>query len=136
VGNLVFAYAQAVVPKVTVVVGKAIGSGYNAMGSKNIGADIVYAWQDAQIAALDSDTGATITYKQEIADSENPVAARAEYAAKYAEENSSTLVAAQLGYVDDIIAPADTRIAVAAALEILAGKREDSLPKKHGNAPV
>jgi predicted amidohydrolase len=134
--RLVAAYAQASVPKVTVVAGQAIGSGWLMMGSKSCGADMVYAWPEAVIAPLQADTAAVILYDKQIAQADDPIAARAEYTAQYLQQDVSALAAAQAGIVDNIFAPEATRPMVAAALEMLASKREQTMPKKHAVAPV
>lgn len=135
-GRMAAAYAQASVPKVTVVTGQAIGSGWLLMGSRACGADMVFAWPEAVIASLEADTAAVILYDEQIAASDNPVAARAEYAARYAKEEGSALAAARAGAVDQIFLPQDTRPMVAAALEMLSAKREQRMPRKHAVAPV
>ena len=124
--SLTYAYAEATVPKVTVVTGKAYGSAYVTMGSKAIGADMVYAWPDAEIGMMESDMAAKIMYAD--ADAET----LKEKAAQYKELQSSPLSAARRGYVDTIIEPADTRKYVIGAFEMLFTKREERPSKKHG----
>ena len=124
--SLTYAYAEATVPKVTVVTGKAYGSAYVTMGSKAIGADMVYAWPDAEIGMMESDMAAKIMYAD--ADAET----LKEKAAQYKELQSSPLSAARRGYVDTIIEPADTRKYVIGAFEMLFTKREERPMKKHG----
>ena len=130
--RLTCAYAEATVPKVTVVTGQAYGTAYLTMASKALGADIVYAWPDAAIGMMDANAAAKIMYAKEIERADNAAALIAEKAAVYAEKQSSALAAAKRGYVDDIIEAADTRKRVIAALEMLFTKREDRPAKKHG----
>ena len=124
--KLTYAFANATVPKVNVIVGKAYGSAYITMNSKSIGADIVYAWPTAEIGMMDSTLAAKIMYAD--ADAET----LKEKAAAYKELQSSPMSAARRGYVDSIIDPADTRKYVIGAFEMLFTKREDRPAKKHG----
>ncbi len=131
-GRLTYAFANASVPKVTVVTGEAYGTAYLAMNSKSIGADMVYAWENASIGMMDATAAAKIMYADEIAKADDSVALIAEKAAEYHALQSSALAAAKRGYVDDIIAPCDTRKRVIAAFEMLFTKREDRPDRKHG----
>ena len=124
--KLTYAFVNATVPKVNVVIGKAFGSAYVAMNSKSLGADMVYAWPDAEIGMMDSALAAKIMY----ADAD--AATIKEKAAEYKELQSSPLSAARRGYVDTIIEPVDTRKYVIGAFEMLFTKREDRPMKKHG----
>ena len=126
VAKLTYAFANATVPKVNVIVGQAYGSAYIAMNSKSLGADMVYAWSDAEIGMMDSKLAAKIMY----ADEDNETLK--EKAAEYKELQSSPMSAARRGYVDAIIEPADTRRYVIGAFEMLFTKREDRPDKKHG----
>ena len=126
VGALVHAFADATVPKVNVVIGKAFGTAYTAMNSKAIGADMVYAWENAEIGMMDADLAAKIMYAGDDA------AALTEKAAEYRELQNSVSSAAARGYVDTIISPADTRKYVIGAFEMLFTKREERPSKKHG----
>ena len=131
-GRLTYAFANATVPKVTVIVGEAYGSAYLAMNSKSIGADIVYAWPQASVGMMDASAAAKIMYADEIAAAEDGAALISEKAAAYAALQSSAVAAAKRGYVDDIIEACDTRKRVIAAFEMLFTKREDRPGKKHG----
>ena len=131
-GRLTYAFANATVPKVTVVIGEAYGSAYLTMNSKSIGADIVYAWPQTSIGMMDAAAAAKIMYADEIAASEDSTALISEKAAAYRELQSSPLAAAKRGYIDDIIEACDTRKRVIAAFEMLFTKREDRPGKKHG----
>ncbi|MCC8127302.1 MAG: carboxyl transferase [Clostridiales bacterium] len=131
-GRLTYAYANASVPKITVVTGIAYGTAYLVMGSKALGADIVYAWPDAQIGMMDAQAAAKIMYADEIDKADDSVALINEKAAAYRELQSSAVSAAKRGYVDDIIEAGDTRKRVIAAFEMLYTKREDRPDRKHG----
>ena len=126
VAKLTYAFANATVPKVNVIVGKAFGSAYVSMNSKSIGADLVYAWPTAEIGMMDAKLAAQIMYADADAETLN------EKAAEYKELQSSPNSAAARGYVDAIIEPADTRKYVIAAFEMLFTKREDRPAKKNG----
>ena len=126
VAKLTYAFANATVPKVNVIVGKAFGSAYVSMNSKSIGADLVYAWPTAEIGMMDAKLAAQIMYADADAETFN------EKAAEYKELQSSPNSAAARGYVDAIIEPADTRKYVIGAFEMLFTKREDRPAKKHG----
>ncbi len=126
IGELVHAFASATVPKVNVIIGKAYGTAYVAMNSKSVGADIVYAWDNAEIGMMDASMAAKIIYPGSEASVIN------EKAAEYRELQSSVGSAAARGYVDTVIAPVDTRKYVIGAFEMLFTKREDRPAKKHG----
>lgn len=132
VAKLTYAFANATVPKVNIIIGQALGSAYITMNSKSLGADIVYAWTDATIGMMDSIAATKIMYAEEIKKSSNAMQLINEKAAQYYELQSSAEAAARHGYVDDIIAPAETRKRVIAAFEMLFTKREDRPSKKHG----
>ena len=129
---LTYAFADASVPKVTVIIGQAYGTAYLTMASKATGADLVYAWPTAAIGMMDAQAAAKIMYADEIAAADNSVALINEKAAEYQKLQASAEAAARRGYVDDIIQPEDTRKRVIAALEMLFTKREDRPAKKHG----
>ncbi len=129
---LTYAFADASVPKVTVIIGQAYGTAYLTMASKATGADLVYAWPTAAIGMMDAQSAVKIMYADEIAAADNSVALINEKAAEYQKLQSSAEAAARRGYVDDIIQPEDTRKRVIAALEMLFTKREDRPAKKHG----
>ena len=131
-GRLTYAFANADVAKVTVVIGEAFGSAYVTMNSKSIGADIVYAWPQAKIGMMDAQSAVKIMYSEDIEKSENAAALISEKAAEYEKLQSSAQAAARRGYVDDIIEAGETRKRVIAAFEMLFTKREDRPSKKHG----
>jgi len=134
--KMLYAYSEATVPKITVVLRKAYGGAYIAMCAKQLGADMVFAWPQAEIAVMGPDGAANIIFKKEIDASENPAETRANKLAEYRAEFATPYQAAKRGHVDDVIVPSETRQKVAAALNMLASKRENRPSKKHGNFPV
>jgi propionyl-CoA carboxylase beta chain len=134
--KLIYAYAEATVPLVTVITRKAYGGAYDVMGSKHLGADINLAWPTAQIAVMGAQGAVNILYKRELADAPDPEARRAELAAEYEDTLANPYLAAERGYVDGVIAPSQTRVAVSQALRALRTKRGTMPPKKHGNIPL
>jgi acetyl-CoA carboxylase carboxyltransferase component len=134
--KLLYAYCEATVPRVQVVVRKAYGGAYLVMDSKAIGADLSFAWPSAELAVMGPEGAVEIVHRRELAEAADPAARRAELVASYAERFSNPYIAAERGYVDDVIDPADTRIVLARSLEMLASKREDLPKRKHGNMPL
>ncbi|MFW5647692.1 MAG: acyl-CoA carboxylase subunit beta [Candidatus Alkaliphilus sp. MAG34] len=134
--KLLYAYAEATVLKVTLIVRKAYGGAYIAMCSKDLGADMVLAWPTAEIAVMGPESAASIIFKEEIAESEDPQSARLEKIEQYKEEISTPYRAAERGFVDDIIEPSTTKFRVADALNMLASKRKSRPARKHGNLPL
>jgi len=131
--KLLFSYCEATVPKITLVIGKAYGGAYIAMGSKNLRTDINYAWPTARIAVLGSEAAVKIMNRKELADAKDPEALKKELIADFAEKFENPYVAASHGSVDAVIDPAQTRPMLIKALEMLANKRDKQLPRKHGN---
>jgi len=134
--KLLFAYAEATVPKVTVILRKAYGGAYDVMGSKHLRADVNLAWPTAQIAVMGAAGAVNILYRKELADAEDPVAARESLIAEYEDHLANPYVAAERGYVDSVILPSQTRAAITKALRVLRDKRDSLPPKKHGNIPL
>ncbi len=134
--KLLYAYSEATVPKINVILRKAYGGAYIAMSSKHLGADAVFAWPTAEIAVMGPEGAANIIFKKDIAESSDPIATRAEKILEYREKFANPYEAAKLGFVDDVIEPDSTRPRIIAALEMLASKRETRPSKKHGNIPV
>jgi propionyl-CoA carboxylase beta chain len=134
--KLLFAYAEATVPKVTVITRKAYGGAYDVMGSKHLRADVNLAWPTAQIAVMGAAGAVNILYRKELATAEDPEAARVAYASEYEDHLANPYVAAERGYVDAVIPPSRTRLEVTQALRILRTKRDSLPPKKHGNIPL
>ncbi|MHB8376323.1 MAG: acyl-CoA carboxylase subunit beta [Dehalococcoidia bacterium] len=134
--KLVFAYAEATVPKVTVIMRKAYGGAYDAMGSKHLRADMNFSWPQGEIAVVGPEPAVNILYRQRLQQAEDPVAERAKLTAGYAERFANPYVAAARGYVDDVIDPRDTRSRVIRALEMLHTKTDHMPAKKHSNLPL
>ena len=132
--KLIYAYAEATVPKVTVITRKAYGGAYDVMGSKHLRADINLAWPSAQIAVMGAQGAVNILHRRELASA--PESRRAELVAEYEDTLSNPYIAAERGYVDSVIPPSYTRSYVARALRMLRDKRETLPPKKHGNIPL
>ena len=130
--KLTYAFANATVPKVSVIIDQAYGSAYLAMNSRHIGADVVYAYPQAQIGMMNAQSAVKIMYADELKDAADAAALISEKAAEYEALQTSPMSAARRGYVDDIIEPAATRKRVIAAFEMLYTKREDRPDKKHG----
>ena len=134
--KLLYAYAEATVPKVTVITRKAYGGAYDVMSSKHIRGDVNLAWPSARIAVMGVEGAVNIIFREELAGAADAEAERARLAHEYEERFANPYIAASRGYVDDVILPSDTRPRVIAALEMLAGKRQTNLPRKHGNIPL
>ena len=134
--KLLFAYAEATVPKITVITRKAYGGAYDVMGSKHIGADFNFAWPTAEVAVMGPDGAVNIVFRKELEAADDAVARRAELVEEYREQFANPFTAAERGYVDDVIEPRRTRPALIAALEACRGKRADVPERKHGNIPL
>jgi methylmalonyl-CoA carboxyltransferase large subunit len=134
--KMLFAYSAATVPKITVILRKAYGGAYIAMCSRGLGADRVLAWPTAEVAVMGAEGAAEIVFRRDIKAAEDPAAKRAELIESYRGTFANPYVAASRRLVDDVIEPADTRHAIAAALEELHAKRELRPPKKHGLIPL
>jgi len=144
--KLLFAYAEATVPKITVITRKAYGGAYCVMASKHIRTDMNFAWPTAEIAVMGPEGAVNIVYKRELeaiaksaSESERDAkvaAARAEYVEKFRDRFANPYIAAEHGYVDQVIVPGETRKRIIDALEMLQGKRDKNPPKKHGNIPL
>jgi acetyl-CoA carboxylase carboxyltransferase component len=134
--KMLYAYSEATVPKVTLIVRKAYGGAYLAMCSKDLGADQVFAWPNAEIAVMGPDGAANIIFKKDIENSDNPIETRQEKIAEYRDTVANPYIAAQRGFVDDILVPSITRPRLISAFDMLESKRENRPAKKHGNMPV
>lgn len=134
--KLLYAYSEATVPKITVITRKAFGGAYVALNSKSIGADLVFAWPNAEIAVMGAAGAVNILYAKEIEQSDNPESLRTEWMNQYKEKFSNPYVAAKYGLVDDVIDPRDTRKKIIQSLEVLKTKNEKRPAKKHGNIPL
>ena len=133
---LVRAFAAATVPRVTVVLRKAYGGAFITMNSKDLGADLVFAWPNAEIGVMGAQPAVGIIHRRELAAADNPAAERARLAAAYADEHLGADVAAANGFVDEVIEPRHTRRKIVAGLEMTQNKRDKNPPKKHGNIPL
>jgi len=134
--KLLYAYCEATVPKITLIVRKAYGGAYDVMGSKHSGGDINYAWPTAEIAVMGPHGAINIIFRKEIAEATDPEQKRMEFVSEYRRKFANPYVAAQKGYIDEVIEPAETRPKLISALEMLATKREARPPKKHANIPL
>ncbi len=134
--KLIYAYAEATVPKVTVITRKAYGGAYDVMGSKHLGADLNFAWPTAQIAVMGAQGAVNILYRSELAAAEDPAALRARLVEEYESTLANPYIAAERGYVDGVIEPSATRTEIVRGLRMLRTKRESTPPKKHGNIPL
>ncbi len=134
--KVLYAYAEATVPKLSVVLRKAYGGAYIAMCSRGLGADLACAWPSAEIAVMGPEGACNIVYREEIRNAPNPEAARRQRVAAYRQAFANPFVAAGRGYVDAVILPADTRRWLEAGLRATASKRQEPPGRKHGNLPV
>jgi propionyl-CoA carboxylase beta chain len=134
--KLLYAYAEATVPKLTVITRKAYGGAYDVMGSKHLGADLNFAWPTAQIAVMGAQGAVNILYRAELAAAEDPAALRAQKITEYEDALANPYLAAERGYVDAVITPSATRVQVVRGLRAIRTKRDTLPPKKHGNIPL
>ena len=134
--KLLYAYCESTVPRIQMITRKAYGGAYVVMNSKSIGADLAYAWPTAELAVMGPQGAVEIVYRRELQQAADPVARRAELVNEYTEKYSNPYAAAERGYVDDVIDPAETRIKLIAGFEMLKSKREELPRRKHGNMPL
>ena len=134
--KLLYAYCESTVPRIQVITRKAYGGAYVVMNSKSIGADLAYAWPTAELAVMGPQGAVEIVYRRELQNAADPVARRAELVNEYTEKYSNPYAAAERGYIDDVIDPAETRIKLIAGLSMLQSKREELPRRKHGNMPL
>ena len=134
--KLLYAFCEATVPRIQVITRKAYGGAYVVMNSKSIGADLAYAWPTAELAVMGPQGAVEIVYKRELQQAADPTSRRAELVAEYTEKYANPYAAAERGYVDDVIDPADTRVKLIAGLAMLKSKREELPRRKHGNMPL
>src|SRR5260370_32598029 len=134
--KLIYAYAEATVPKITVITRKAYGGAYDVMGSKHLRADINLAWPTAQIAVMGAQGAVNILYRRELAAAEDPDALRAQRVTEHEDMPANPSIPASRGYLDSVIPPSATRRYVVSALRMLRTKRASLPPKKHGNIPL
>ena len=133
---MLYAYAEATVPKVTVITRKAYGGAYCVMSSKHLRGDINYAWPTAEIAVMGAKGAAEVLYGRQARESDNPAAFLNQKEEEYHDTVANPYVAAQRGYIDDIIVPSLTRSRIIRALGLLQNKRDTNPMKKHGNIPL
>ncbi|MBJ7293358.1 MAG: acyl-CoA carboxylase subunit beta [Ilumatobacteraceae bacterium] len=134
--KLLYAFCESTVPRIQIITRKAYGGAYVVMNSKSIGADLAYAWPTAELAVMGPQGAVEIVYRRELQQTADPVARRAELVTEYTEKYANPYAAAERGYIDDVIDPAETRIKVIAGLRMLQTKREELPRRKHGNTPL
>ena len=134
--KLLYAYCEATVPRIQVITRKAYGGAYVVMDSKSIGSDLAYAWPTAELAVMGPNGAVEIVYRRELQQAADPVARRAELVAEYTEKYANPYAAAERGYIDDVIDPAETRVKVINGFKMLRSKREELPRRKHGNMPL
>jgi propionyl-CoA carboxylase beta chain len=134
--KLLYAFCEATVPKVTVITRKAYGGAYDVMSSKNIRGDFNFAYPSAEIAVMGPEQAINIVFRNELAKAKDAVVERARLAEDYRKTFANPFKAAELGYIDEVIMPRDTRPKLISALKALANKREKNPPRKHGNIPL
>jgi acetyl-CoA carboxylase carboxyltransferase component len=134
--KLLYAYCEATVPRIQIITRKAYGGAYVVMNSKSIGADLAYAWPSAELAVMGPQGAVEIVYRKELMTAEDPIARRAELVEEYTEKYANPYLAADRGFIDDVIDPAETRIKLIQGLDLLRSKKEQLPPRKHGNMPL
>ncbi len=134
--KLLYAYCEATVPQIQIITRKAYGGAYVVMDSKSVGCDLAFAWPTAELAVMGSQGAVEIIHRRELADAADPEARRAELIADYNDRLANPYIAAERGYVDDVIEPAETRRKIVAGLRLLESKREETPQRKHGNVPL
>ena len=134
--KLLYAFAEATVPKITIITRKAYGGAYDVMASKHIRADINYAYPTAEVAVMGPEGAVNIIFRNDLKRAEDPVALRTEYTDQYRETFANPFKVAELGYIDEVILAEDTRPKIISALRMLRNKRDENPPKKHGNIPL
>ncbi len=134
--KLLYAFCEATVPRICVITRKAYGGAYVVMNSKSIGADLAFAWPTAELAVMGAAGAVEIVHRRDLAEAEDPEALRATLIDEYSQRYSNPYIAAERGFIDDVIDPADTRQVLSRSLELLRGKREELPKRKHGNVPL
>ena len=134
--RMIYAYSEATVPKLMVILRKSYGGAYCVMSSKGLRGDLLYAWPNAEIAVMGAEGAVNILYKRDVAAAEDPETRRQELAAEYEEKFNSPYIAAARGLIDDVIEPRDTRRILIRALEVSLSKQELHIPRKHGISPM
>ena len=134
--KMLYAFADATVPRITVILRKSYGGAYCVMNSKNLGGDFNFAWPTAEIAVMGPEGAVAILYRKELEASDDPAAMKKELAAKYRAEIANPYVADERGFIDEVIDPAETRLKLIRAFEALETKHVDNPARKHGNIPL
>jgi len=134
--KLLYAYCEATVPRIQIITRKAYGGAYVVMDSKSVGSDLSFAWPTAELAVMGPQGAVEIVYRRELQAAADPVKRRAELVDEYTERYANPYIAAERGYIDDVIDPAQTRIKLIAGLALLESKREELPKRKHGNVPL
>ncbi len=134
--KLLYAYCESTVPRIQIITRKAYGGAYVVMNSKSIGADFAFAWPSAELAVMGPQGAVEILYRRELAEASDPVVRRRELVDQYTERFANPYLAAERGYVDDVIDPGETRAILARSLDLLRSKREELAKRKHGNVPL
>jgi propionyl-CoA carboxylase beta chain len=134
--KLLYAYAEATVPKITIITRKAYGGAYDVMSSKHLRGDINFAYPTAEIAVMGADGAVNIIFRKQIGEAKDSAAEKKRLTQEYEEKFANPYVAAEVGYIDEVIEPAVTRKKIIDALEVLKNKRDTNPPKKHGNIPL
>jgi acetyl-CoA carboxylase carboxyltransferase component len=134
--KLLYAFTEATVPRLTVITRKAYGGAYLVMNSKHLRADVSFAWPTAEIAVMGPEGAVNVVFRKQIEKAEDPTSARAELIQQYQEKFATPYIAAERGFIDDVIEPAETRPRLIKALRMLSTKRETVPARKHGNIPL
>ena len=134
--KMLYAFADATVPRITVILRKSYGGAYCVMNSKNLGGDFNFAWPTAEIAVMGPEGAVAILYRKELDASDDPAAMKKELAARYRNEIANPYVAEERGFIDEVIDPAETRLKLIRAFEALETKHVDNPARKHGNIPL
>ena len=134
--KLLYAFSEATVPKMTVITRKAYGGAYDVMNSKHIGADVNVSWPTGEVAVMGAPAAVNIIFRRQLNEAEDPEARREELIASYEEQFNNPMVAAEMGYIDDVIDPRETRPYLIKALDMIRTKRPQRPPRKHGNIPL
>jgi propionyl-CoA carboxylase beta chain len=134
--KLLYAYAEATVPKVSVITRKAYGGAYDVMSSKHVRGDVNFAWPGSEIAVMGAEGAVSVIFREQINRAEDPEATRLQLIEDYRSRFANPYIAAGMGYIDDVIEPRQTRSRINAALDMLKTKRDQNPPKKHGNIPL
>ncbi|HKL87691.1 MAG TPA: carboxyl transferase domain-containing protein, partial [Salinibacter sp.] len=134
--KLLYAFCEATVPRITVITRKAYGGAYDVMNSKHIGGDLNFAWPTAEVAVMGPEGAVEIIYRKELKEADDPEAAKDRFVEQYREKFANPYVAAEHGYVDDVIKPSETRKRLIRGFDMLENKVVNNPPKKHGNMPL